>query len=303
VATSAGESSVKIWLIANTKWNLIRNYTNHSDHVNCIEFVNEDQIVTGSSDGSIKIWSVRTGDTNRTIDAVNAVVALQLLSNGFYLAAGLTANINIYNLNDGSLVKVLMGHSHNVNDFVLINSSLLASSSADNTTRIWNLTTYTLKFILTGHTSVIRGLKLVSSDILASGSFDKTVKLWNITNGQLIRSLENHTNIIGWSLDMFNSQTLVSGSCDQTIKLWNICTGELLNTINAKLPVRALTVLNANVTISKRALFYFMYKQKFLVEMIKILKIISFVIFINIYTFDGSTKITCLMFGQKFFTI
>ena len=129
---------------------------------------------------TIKIWSLNTGLTKRTISIATAsgVWSLQLLCNGVYLAAGLgNGNINIYNLNDGSLMATLQGHSNWVTDLVLINSYLMASSSHDNTLRIWDMSTNTNKFVLTGHTNSVRGLKCVTSDLLASGSFDATVKL------------------------------------------------------------------------------------------------------------------------------
>ena len=146
------------------------------------------------------------------------------------------------------------GHASWVEDFVLINSSLLASSSADATIKLWDLNTNTCKLTIVAHTNTAHlfGLKLVSSDTLASasGSPDSLVKLWNITSGALIRTLTGHSNDVCWSLDlMSDGQTLVSGSNDQTIKLWNWKTGVCLNTINAGFGVRSLTVLNTTKSI------------------------------------------------------
>ena len=86
------------------------------------------------------------------------------------MGAGL-ANINIYNLNSGSLEATLSGHTSGVNDLVLISSDLLASSSNDLTVKIWNLTTNTMKFNLIGHNLSVHGLKLVTNDILSKWVF------------------------------------------------------------------------------------------------------------------------------------
>ena len=244
VASCSEDATAKIWNVTtinnNYTWNLIRTYTHASPYVRAIEYISTDKMASsGYFDQSIKIWSISTGQTLMTINTGDVVLSLKLLSNGFYLAAGLYKQIKIYNINNnGSIVSTFKGHTSYVNDLALINTNLLASSSSDTTVRIWNLTTNTNKFILNGHTNYVYGLKLVSSDILASGSLDNTVKLWNTTSGTLIRTLASHTNQIWWSLDMLIiNQILVSGSKDRTIKTWNISTGQVLNTINTGLQI------------------------------------------------------------------
>jgi WD40 repeat protein len=269
VATCSSDSTVKIWDISscwNANWSLIRTYTNHTQGgVLGLEWINEDTIASGSTNDTIKIWSIVSGVTLRIINASADVRSLKLLSNGFYLACiniyG-KFNINIYDINNGSVISTLSGHRKFINDLVQINDDLLASSSSDTTIRIWNLTTNTCKFNLTGHIERVDGLKLVSSDVLASGSNDTTIKLWNITNGQLIRNLTGHVGYIKWSLDKLrDSQALVSGSADQTIKTWNITTGECLNTFNTGMNIQTLTVLTSigRTTSKIHYFFYFLF--------------------------------------------
>ncbi len=265
-----GDSTVKIWNIWNiSNWSLIKNYANHTQPVLGLEWINEDSIASGSNDKTIKIWSIKTGQTKITINTGNIIYSLKLLSNGFHLACGLqNGYIKIYDINNnGSLISTLVGHLYNngVNDLILLSNDLLASSSGDKTIRIWNLTTNSTKFILQGHTQKVNGLKLVSSDILASGSSDNLIKLWNITNGQLIRNLTGHTDQILNSVDFLsNSQKLVSGVCggDQTIKTWNITTGQFLTTFYTGLNIYTLTVLNSIGRASK--IFFFLYYNGFL---------------------------------------
>jgi WD40 repeat protein len=251
VGTCSLDTTVKIWDMTkscwNANWSLIRTYTNHTDRVSGLEWINQDTIASGSTDDTINIWSISTGVTKLSINTSLDVRSLKLLSNGFYLACGLfNGNINIYDINNGSLISTLSGHSNWVNDLIQISKDLLASSSRDDTVRIWNLTTNSTKFILQGHTLNVNGLKLISSDLLASGSWDSTIKLWNITNGKLIRTLTGHEGSIRWSIDKFrDSQTLVSGSLDQTIKLWNLTNGELVNSFNTGLQILTLVVLTS----------------------------------------------------------
>jgi WD40 repeat protein len=248
VATCSQDKTVKIWNVSiSLNWTLITTYSNHSSYVNALEWLDSETLASaGQTDGAIKLWSLSSGQTKRTIQTNSQYInSLKLLNNNIHLAAGVGYGINIYNINDGNLISSLKLQTNSyVYDFAQISNELLASSSGDNTVRIWNLTTNTQKFFLQGHTSTVYGLKQITSSILASGSNDRKIKLWNITSGQLIRTLINHTNTINWSVDLLNSQTLVSGSCDQTIKLWNWSTGECLSTIQTPgSTIRSLAVI------------------------------------------------------------
>jgi hypothetical protein len=251
VATCSHDGTVKIWnVLSSFNWTLITTYSQHSSYVYALEWLDADTLASaGYTDQTIKLWSITTGQTKRTIQTNQNFFSLKLLNTNIHLVAGLNDTINIYNINDGNLVSSLKGHTAYVFDLVQISADLLASSSEDKTVRIWNLTTNTCKFILTGHTGSVYGLKQITPNILASGSLDYTIKLWDTASGKLIRTLTGHTNYIVYSVDLLNSQTLVSGSEDQTIKLWNWSTGECLSTIQATgSSIRSLAVINQQQT-------------------------------------------------------
>ena len=209
-----------------------------------LEYINEETIESGRYDGTIHIWSLSIGITNRTISTSLLIWSLKMMYNAWiYLAACLIkSNIIIYDINTGSPIWTLTGHIGNVYDLVFLDSNLMATSGQDHTIHIWNLTSNTTQFTLTGHSRVVSGLKLLSTDVLASGSEDFTVKLWNITSGELIRTLSNHSSYISWGIDLLNGETLESGSHDQTIKLWNWTTGEMLRTISTSI-IRIIWIL------------------------------------------------------------
>jgi WD40 repeat protein len=152
-ATNSYDTLVKIW---DSKWNLLLTYNGHSDIVAGLEYIDSDIIASGSCDQTIQIWSISNGEKKRIINASAPVWSLKVLSNRNHIACGLdNGNINIYNINTGGLIVILLGHTSWVMDFELISGrNLLASSSyiSDTTVRIWDLTTNTNKFILSGHT-------------------------------------------------------------------------------------------------------------------------------------------------------
>jgi len=261
VATASEDTLVKIWnpSSACSNWSLIQVYAGHAPQgATQVEYINADTLVSvGINDANIRIWSISTGQTQRTIGTGTNPFSLQLLSNGIYLAAGLNSqNINIYDVTTGNLVSTIVERSFNGyadNDLALINGDTLASAGSDYFVRILNLTTNRVIFNLSGHTNQVTKVKLIAKDILASASLDATIKIWNTTDGTLLRTLACHLNQIFNSLDlMSDGQTLVSGSMDTTLKFWNYETGELLNTINTAFSaINSLAVVNTTIQQSK----------------------------------------------------
>lgn len=258
VATCSADKTAKIWNSTKNTWSLIRTYTSHTNQVRSLEFLGPNTLASCGLDQTIRIWTISSGQLQRTINAGSGVYSLKVLINGIHLAAGLAnGNINIYNVNTSSLVATLSGHVSLVNDLALINKDLLASSGADFTVRVWNLTTKAQKFILKGHSAAVVGLRLISSDMLACAGSDKKITLWNITSGRLLRNLTSHASYIYWSLDLLgNGKTMVSGSGDQTIKLWNVTSGQVSRTINTGSNIYALTLLDRPATISNVMFLY-----------------------------------------------
>ena len=67
----------KIW--NSSTWNLIQTYTDHTSSLWSVEFINADTVATGSSDLTIKICSISTGLTNRTIQPGLVVFSLSII--------------------------------------------------------------------------------------------------------------------------------------------------------------------------------------------------------------------------------
>ena len=172
-----------------------------------------------------------------------------MLSNGYYLACGLSnGDIYIYNIYNDGLVSVLKGHRSYVNDLVLLNNSLLASSSDDYTVKLWNTTENSVRNTLSDHLWYVYGLKELSSSILATSSRDSIIRLYNTSNGFLIGTLKNHTDSLYWGIDLSsNGRKLVSGSRDKTLKFWDWESGQCLHTINTGLLINTVAIIKSKI--------------------------------------------------------
>jgi len=155
----------------------------HSGAVRCTSYSpNGCYIVTGSEDGTIRIWDAETGD-----------------------AVG----------------KPLEGHTHWVWSVAYSpDGRHIVSGSSDETIRIWNAETGdAVGEPLEGHTSFVLSVAYSPDGRrMVSGSNDKTIRIWNAETGDAVRKhLEGHTRLVQSVAYSPDGRHIISGSNDKTI--------------------------------------------------------------------------------------
>ncbi|MEH2181504.1 serine/threonine-protein kinase [Nostoc sp.] len=214
---------------------LKRTLTGHSSKVYSVAISPDGKtLASGSSDKTIKLWNLATGEQIRTLTGHSySVNSLAISPDGKTLASGsYDYPIKLWNLVTGEQIRTLTGHSDSVGSVAISpDGNILASGSFDKTIKLWNLETGEQIRNLTGHSDSVWDLA-ISPDgkTLASGSVDKTIKLWNLATGEQIRTLTGHSYSVNSLVISPDGKTLASGSFD-TIKLWNLATGEEIRTL------------------------------------------------------------------------
>jgi len=192
-------------------------------------------LASGSSDNTIKIWNLATGELIRTLSGhSNSVRSVAISPDGRTLSSGSRdKTIKIWNLATGELIRTLSSHSDRVRSVAISpDGRTLASGSDDKTIKIWNIATGELIRTLSGHSHWVNSVA-ISPDgrTLASGS-DETIKIWNLATGELIRTLSGYSDWVNSVAISPDGKTLASGSDDKTIKIWNLATGQLIRTLS-----------------------------------------------------------------------
>lgn len=106
--------------------------------MSCLSLYRKKYIVSGSPDGTLKLWCLSTGDCQKTIHVGFAACVWSICVAGDYVVCGCDENIQIWNLVLGTPVSTLTGHQDHVWDVHVVDS-LLISCSEDCTVRIWKL--------------------------------------------------------------------------------------------------------------------------------------------------------------------
>eukprot|EP00842_Homolaphlyctis_polyrhiza_P003176 jgi/Hompol1/385/HPOL_005305-RA len=203
-----------------------RNFAGHEEAIYCLQF-DEDKIISGSRDDSIKIWDMKTGACRNTLYGHAASVLCLQYNDRILVSGSSDANIIVWDLATGSIIRRLTGHLESILN-LQFDESVIVSCSKDKTIKVWQTNTGVLERTLKGHRAAINAVQY-NSGLIVSASGDRTIKVWDINNGALLRTLQGHSR--GIACVQFDGNIIVSGSSDKTIKIWDVHTGHLLNTL------------------------------------------------------------------------
>lgn len=143
----------------------------------------EDRLISGSDDGTVKVWDLKRLDAPLKTFEFGDARFLSVAAGGGYIFGGTqSGQTHVWSATTFEHVTSLRGHQWDVWQLSYING-LLCSGSYDHTIKIWDTDSLTCVKTLTGHRSNIYALKTESLDDetsirLISGSGDKTIKIW-----------------------------------------------------------------------------------------------------------------------------
>jgi WD40 repeat protein len=116
------------------------------------------------------------------------------------------ATIQMYRVDDGSLLQTLRGHSNWVTSVAFSpDGALIASGSWDGTVRFWDSVTGTLNRTLsvpvTPGNATIQVAFSPNGTLLASAAYKTPAHLWRVSDGSLLRTIPNTGESVAFSPD------------------------------------------------------------------------------------------------------
>jgi WD40 repeat protein len=206
----------------------------HLDGVTCCAFFPDgSRLVSGSEDGTLKIWRASTGSEEVTLisstKAWEGVLCCAVSPDGALIASGSADHtVTLWDAETGAVLRRLSGHRSWVNDCDFFpDGTRIVSASTDGTLQVWSVDTGSKIATLEGHEEEVLGCA-VSPDgsLIASASIDQTVRLWDAGTGREVRSFIGHIDEVTACAFSPDGKKVLSASRDKTLRLWSVVDGE-----------------------------------------------------------------------------
>ena len=148
-----------------------------------------------SYDSTLRVWSLSPSplmDTTYTClhtlhGHLNRVYSLLLDGKRNLVVSGsLDTTIRIWDISDGKMLHVLIGHTSLTSGMALHGDRQLVSGNADNTVRVWDITDGSCVHVLSRHDAAVTSLTLLSNGLLVTSSDDGSAKLWDVNAGTIL---------------------------------------------------------------------------------------------------------------------
>ena len=220
---------------------VIRTLTDHKEAVWDILLLSDGRLASSSTDKTIKIWNLSSGNCEQTlIGHANWVYCLLELPNSILLSGSHDLSIGVWDISQKN--KNELQCYHQVKNYKqlqiycmeVVNINELAVSS-QNDINIYTFDSGTYKSFniiktLKGHIDLVLDIKIMnnSKDMLVSCSSDEDCRLWNISTGLCLKIFKGQSGVI-WSMQILSEKVFMSASTE--INFWNIDSTEVIHSI------------------------------------------------------------------------
>jgi guanine nucleotide-binding protein subunit beta-2-like 1 protein len=230
IVTGSRDKSVIVWRLVNDVESLgqpQRRLHGHSHFVSDVTLSSDGQFcLSGSWDGTLRLWDLSTGETTRQFISHNKdVLSVAFSADNRQIVSG-SRDKNIKLWNTIGECKLTIGEAHA--DWVSCvrfspsgDNPIFVSAGWDKTVKVWSLLTFTLKADLLGHTGYINTVT-VSPDgsLCASGGKDGIAMLWDLNEGKRLYSLEGGSII--HALTFSPNHYWLCAATSKNITIWDL---------------------------------------------------------------------------------
>ena len=215
----------------------------HRTDVRSLALSSDDRMLASASNGTLKIWNVRTQTCLRTLECGYALCSAFLPGDRIVVVGNRNGELELFDIASSTLIDTVKAHEGPVWTLhVHPDGKSVATGSADKSAKFWNFdivqeeipgtrrTTPRLKLVHTRTLKVnddILSLRFSpDARLLAVSLLDNTVKVFFVDSLKLFLNLYGHKLPV-LNMDIsYDSKLIVTCSADKNIRLWGLDFGD-----------------------------------------------------------------------------
>jgi len=200
-------------------WKLFRVLVGHTGQVTALEFdPNNEYFATGSSDRTIKIWNLASGQLMHTLTGhIMGVRGIAISDRHPYMfSCSEDKSVKCWDLEKNKVIRDYHGHLSSVYTIDIHPTlDLIVTGSRDSSVKVWDIRTRLPVYTLTGHKNTVNKVCCRATDPqIISCSMDSTVKTWDLIAGKCSKTLTYHSKSVRTFCCNSDQDEFVSGSAD-----------------------------------------------------------------------------------------
>lgn len=215
----------------------------HPTNIRSMSLSSDDRMLASASNGSLKIWNVRTQSCLRTLNCGYALCVAFLPGDKIVVVGNGDGELEVFDIGLSVPLQTVKAHNLAVRTMhVHPDGKSLATGSADKSAKFFNFevvqeeipgtrrTTSSFRLVHSRTLPVtddILSLRFSpDSRLIALSLLDNTVKIYFVDSHKLFLNLYGH-NLPVLSMDIsYDSKLIVTSSADKTVRLWGLDFGD-----------------------------------------------------------------------------
>ena len=208
---------------------LLQVFTHRGD-VNSVAFSSDGRrLVSGSSDGTARVWDAHTGTPlSPPLVHSNEVVCAGFSPNGQrVVSASFDHTARVWDALTGSPISAPMTHASNVLHAAFSpDGRRVVTASMDKTARVWDATTGQPVTPSLVHEDVVWPAAFSPDGrFVLTASWDKTARVWDAETGLPVTPPLRHAGKLSWAAFSPDGKQVATASEDKTARIWDARTG------------------------------------------------------------------------------
>lgn len=223
-------------------------FAGHTDTVSSVAYSPDfTRIVSGSHDGSLRVWNAETGEQIRRISLGEAgemsfvagvkfspdgrrLIAAQTTLTMYTLTSQRRSSVQVWDAQNGAQLLGLETSGVGITCVALSpDGGRILYGYADGTVRVWSANDRGEELSLRAHQEDVSGVDYSSDGrLFLTASGDGTVRIWDSASGQMLRELSGHETSVRSAAFCPMGRQVIGGARDGSIRLWDAETGQEL---------------------------------------------------------------------------